>query len=86
MKLFNQQDDDKDIGILKNRADGTCLRVSSEEEWIKKMMQVFGSYDIFGLNEENRLFSIASKDVETNDIRYDLLTCERRGKTVLKEF
>ena len=52
MKLFNQHDDDEDIGIFKNRADGTRSRVSSEEECIKKMMQLFGSYDIFGVHEE----------------------------------
>ncbi|KAH3875728.1 hypothetical protein DPMN_039004 [Dreissena polymorpha] len=51
------------------------------------MMQLFGSYDIFGVHEEeDRLFSIASKDVATNHITYDLLTCESRGKTLLKEF
>ncbi|KAH3698209.1 hypothetical protein DPMN_085728 [Dreissena polymorpha] len=33
--------------------------------------------------EENRLFSIASKDV---DIRDELLICESRCKTLLKEF
>ncbi|KAH3810354.1 hypothetical protein DPMN_138745 [Dreissena polymorpha] len=61
MKLFNQHDDDEDIGIFKNIADETRSRVFSEEECIKKMMQLFGSYDLFGLNEEeNRLFSIAS--------------------------
>ncbi|KAH3847206.1 hypothetical protein DPMN_017141 [Dreissena polymorpha] len=49
MKLFNQHDDDEDIGIFKNRADGTRSRVSSEKECIKKMMQLFGSYDIFGI-------------------------------------
>ncbi|KAH3693807.1 hypothetical protein DPMN_081245 [Dreissena polymorpha] len=51
MKLFNQHDDDEDIVIFKNRADGTRLRVSSEEECIRKMMQLFGSYDIFGAHE-----------------------------------
>ncbi|KAH3770161.1 hypothetical protein DPMN_171444 [Dreissena polymorpha] len=62
-------------------------RVSSEEECINKMMQLFRSYDIFGVHEEeNRPFLIASKDVATNDIRDDLLTCESRGKTLLKEF
>ncbi|KAH3844000.1 hypothetical protein DPMN_117541 [Dreissena polymorpha] len=51
------------------------------------MMQLFASNDIFGVHEdENRLFSIASKDVATNDIRDALLTCESRGKTLLKEF
>ncbi|KAH3706792.1 hypothetical protein DPMN_066182 [Dreissena polymorpha] len=40
MKLFNQNDDDEDIGIFKNRADGTCSRVSSEEECIKKMTKI----------------------------------------------
>ncbi|KAH3708661.1 hypothetical protein DPMN_068118 [Dreissena polymorpha] len=86
MKSFNQNDDDKDIGIFKNRSDGTRLRVSSEEECIKKMMQRFGSYDIFGVHEENRLFSIASKDVATNDITDDLLTFKCRGQILLKEF
>ncbi|KAH3883749.1 hypothetical protein DPMN_007716 [Dreissena polymorpha] len=86
MKLFNRHDDDEDNGILKNRADGTRSRVSSEEECIKKIMQLFGSYDIFGVHEENRLFSIASKDVATYNIIDDLLTCESRGKTLLKEF
>ncbi|KAH3781313.1 hypothetical protein DPMN_159140 [Dreissena polymorpha] len=53
----------------------------------KRMLQLFGSYDIFGVHEEeNRLFSIASKDVATNDIRDNLLTCKSRGKTLLKEF
>ena len=52
MKLFNNHDDVEDIGIFKNRADGTRSRVSSEEECIKKMMQLFGSYDIFGVHEE----------------------------------
>ncbi|KAH3741038.1 hypothetical protein DPMN_047756 [Dreissena polymorpha] len=85
--LFNQIDDDEDNGIFNNRADGTRSRVSSEEECTKKMMQLFDSYDIFGVHEEeNRLFSIASKDIVTNDIRDVLLTCESRGKTLLKEF
>ncbi|KAH3802793.1 hypothetical protein DPMN_156477 [Dreissena polymorpha] len=45
------------------------------EECIKKMMQLFDSYAIFGVHEEeNRLFSIASKDVATYDITDDLLT------------
>ncbi|KAH3822389.1 hypothetical protein DPMN_124167 [Dreissena polymorpha] len=66
MKLFNQHHDDEDIEIFKNREDGTHSRVSSEEWCIKKMMQLFGWYDIFGVHEEeNRLFSIASKDVAT---------------------
>ena len=38
------------------------------------------------MKRKNRLFSIASKDVATNDIRDDLLTCESRGKTLLNEF
>ncbi|KAH3797781.1 hypothetical protein DPMN_151368 [Dreissena polymorpha] len=51
------------------------------------MMQLFGSYDVFEVHEEeNRLFPLASKDVASNDIRDDLLTCESRGKTLLKEF
>ncbi|KAH3820128.1 hypothetical protein DPMN_121872 [Dreissena polymorpha] len=51
------------------------------------MIQLFVSYAIFGVHEgKNRLFSIASKDVATNDIRDDLLTCESRGKTLFKEF
>ncbi|KAH3804204.1 hypothetical protein DPMN_132486 [Dreissena polymorpha] len=80
MKLVNQNDDEEDIGILKNRADGTRSRVSSEEECIKKMMQLFGSYDLFLVHEEkNRLFSITSKDVATNNITDDLLTCESLG-------
>ncbi|KAH3797842.1 hypothetical protein DPMN_151430 [Dreissena polymorpha] len=66
MKLFNQHHDDEDIGIFKIREDGTHSRVSSEEWCIKKMMQLFGWYDIFGVHEEeNILFSIASKDVAT---------------------
>ncbi|KAH3882444.1 hypothetical protein DPMN_006384 [Dreissena polymorpha] len=52
MKLFNQHDDDEDKGIFKNRADGTRSRVSSEEECIKIIMQLFGSYDIFGVHEK----------------------------------
>ena len=76
MKLFNQIDDYEDIGIFKNRAVGTRSRVSSREECIKKTMQLFDSYDIFEVHEEDkRLFSIASKDVATSDIRDDLLTC-----------
>ncbi|KAH3833636.1 hypothetical protein DPMN_106949 [Dreissena polymorpha] len=51
MKLFNQNDDDEDVGIFKDKADGFRLRVSSEEECIKKMMQLFGSYDIFGVHK-----------------------------------
>ncbi|KAH3815503.1 hypothetical protein DPMN_144027 [Dreissena polymorpha] len=87
MKLFNKNDDDEDIRTFKNRADGIGLRVSSEEEYIKKTMQLFGSYDIFGVHEEeNRLFPISSKDVATIDITDDLLTCESLGKTLLKEF
>ncbi|KAH3785435.1 hypothetical protein DPMN_163525 [Dreissena polymorpha] len=87
MILFNQHDVDEDIGIFMNKADGTRSSVSSVEECIKDMMQRFGSYDIFGVHEEeNRLFSKASKDVATNDIRDDLLTCKGRGKTILKEF
>ncbi|KAH3862709.1 hypothetical protein DPMN_025683 [Dreissena polymorpha] len=73
--------------MTKNRADGTRSRVSLEVECIKKMMQLFVSYNIFGVHEEeNRLFSIAFKDVATNDITDDLLTCKSRGKTLLKEF
>ncbi|KAH3804528.1 hypothetical protein DPMN_132815 [Dreissena polymorpha] len=87
MKLFNQHDDDEDIVIFKNRADGTRSGVSSEEECIKKMMQLFGLCDIFGVHEvENRLLSTASKNVATNDISDDLLTCESRPKTLLKKF
>ncbi|KAH3813490.1 hypothetical protein DPMN_141951 [Dreissena polymorpha] len=87
MKLFNQHAVDEDNGIFKNRADVTRLRVSSEEECIKKM-KLFRSYmfDRGVHEEENILFSIASKDVATNDIRDDLLTCENRGKTLLQEF
>ncbi|KAH3802238.1 hypothetical protein DPMN_155911 [Dreissena polymorpha] len=85
--LFNQNDDDEDIGISKNRADETRSRVSSDEECIKKMRQLFCLYDIFGVHEEeNRLFSKPSKDIATNDITYDIFTCESRGKTLLKEF
>ncbi|KAH3858371.1 hypothetical protein DPMN_100994 [Dreissena polymorpha] len=40
------------------------VRVSSKEECIKNMMQLFGSYDIIGVHEENRLFAMASKDVQ----------------------
>ncbi|KAH3826353.1 hypothetical protein DPMN_128254 [Dreissena polymorpha] len=51
------------------------------------MMQLLGSYNIFGLHEEeNRVFSIASKDFPTNDNTNYLLTCESRGRTLLKEF
>ena len=87
MILFNQHDVDEDIGIFMNKADGTRSSVSSVEECIKDMMQRFGSYDIFGVHEEeNRLFSKASKDVATNDITDDLLTCKSRTKTLLKTF
>ncbi|KAH3873365.1 hypothetical protein DPMN_036599 [Dreissena polymorpha] len=87
IKLFNQNDNDEDIGIFKYRTDGTCSKVSKEEECIKTMMQLFGSYDIFGVHEEeNRLFSISFKNVATNDITDDLLTCDSRGKTLLKKF
>ncbi|KAH3857895.1 hypothetical protein DPMN_100511 [Dreissena polymorpha] len=48
MRLFNQNDDDEDIGTLKNRADGARSRVSSQKECIKKMV-----YDIFGIHAEN---------------------------------
>ncbi|KAH3721762.1 hypothetical protein DPMN_064710 [Dreissena polymorpha] len=76
MKLFNQNDDDEDIGIFKNRADGIRSRVSSEEECIKKMMQLFGSYDIFGGHKDCSQKHLRTLQLPGNDITDNLLTCE----------
>lgn len=51
------------------------------------MMKLFCTLDVFGMHcTQNQLFSIASKDVATDEINNDLLTCERRGHALLEQF
>jgi len=93
-RLYGLNDDDDDT--KSTRHDSQTSRVNIEEEKINNIAALFESLDVFGISahekqsdvpdEIDQLVSIASKDVATEDICNDLLTCESRGRQLVEKF
>jgi len=90
--LFEQFSDEEETEL--HRKDSTPARINAEEEKVEALIQLLETQDVFRLpNKEknldistNKLVAISSKDVASDDICQDLLSCESRGKEMVEQF
>ena len=71
-------------------------RINGEENIAKEQMKLIASLDVICLttnsrtanesNDETKLVSVATKDVASDEITSDLLTCAVRGRQLVEEF
>ena len=90
--LFEQFSDEEETDL--HRKDSTPARINAEEEKVETLVHLLETQDVFRLPSKdktanapgNELVAISSKDVASDDICQDLLSCESRGKKLVEGF